>query len=69
MPEHDETLLELAQRHVTVGESLVAEQRAIIARLRSQGDSTGDAERLLATMEETLRLMRKHLAYEQSRRR
>jgi hypothetical protein len=66
MARHDETPLEQAERHLAIGESLVAEQRAIIERLRSEGRPTLDAQRLLATLEESLRLMHEHLAYERS---
>ena len=67
MGRRDETPLEQAQRHLAMGESLVAEQRAIIERLRAEGRPTLDAVRLLATLEESPRLMHEHLAYEQSR--
>jgi hypothetical protein len=60
------TALTQAQRHVSIAESLVAEQKAIIERLRSHGQPTRDAHRLLATLEETLQLMREHLAHEQA---
>ncbi len=65
MPNDAESPLEQAQRHIALGESLIAEQRAIIARLRSDGHSTRDAERLLVTLEQTLTLMHLHLAHEQ----
>jgi len=61
-----ETSLERAQRHVAIGESLIADQEEIIERLRADGHPTRDAERLLGTLQETLRLMNEHLAYEQS---
>lgn len=63
----EETTLEVAQRHVANGESLIAEQKAIIDRLRVDGHATGDAEGLLETLEETLKTMREHLEYEQAR--
>lgn len=59
-----ENLLEQAQRHIALGESLVARQKAIIERLRSDGYPTVDAKRLLVTLEQTLGLMHQHLANE-----
>lgn len=66
-PDSDESTLEVAQRHVAVGKSLIAEQKAIIERLRADGHPTEAAQRLLATLEQTLSVMYEHLAYEQSR--
>ena len=62
-----EGALEQAQRHVAIGESLVAEQRSILDELKMDGHPTRDAERLLSTLEETLRLMREHLAHEREK--
>lgn len=69
VPKDAETVLELAERHVALGQSLVAKQKAIIERLRLAAGGGGpvsvaDAESLLATLEETLLLMREHLAHE-----
>jgi Fe2+ or Zn2+ uptake regulation protein len=51
-----------AQRHVREGEQRVADQRQRIAQLAADGHDTTDAEALLATLEQTLALMRDHLA-------
>ena len=64
-----ETLLELAQRHVSEGEARVAHQAALVAKLAQQGCDTAQAESLLATMKDTLRLMHEHLAIEQEQAR
>jgi hypothetical protein len=60
-----ETHLEMAQRHVVAGTDRVARQRAIVVALAQQGDDTETAEALLATMQDSLQLMRKHLDLEQ----
>ncbi len=54
-----------AQRHVREGEQRVADQRQRIAQLAADGHDTTDAEALLATLEQTLALMRDHLAQEE----
>lgn len=59
-----ETHLEMALRHVAQGEARVARQAALVAELAQQGRDTVGAETLLATMEDTLQLMRKHLDLE-----
>lgn len=59
-----ETPLEVAYRHAALGESLVRRQKAIIRRLRAGGYPTLNAERLLSTLEWTLRLMYGHVAHE-----
>lgn len=51
-----ETPLQQAQRHIILGESLIAEQKAIVERLRAHGHPTERPARLLATLEETLAL-------------
>ena len=61
-----ETHLAMAQRHVVAGTDRVARQRAIVVALARQGYDTEAAEALLATMEDTLLLMREHLAIEQA---
>ena len=63
----EESPLEQARRHVAEGEQRIAEQRAIVERLRSDGYDTRDAERLLHTLEQTLELMMEHLAHEELR--
>jgi hypothetical protein len=57
--------LEMAQRHVVAGTDRVARQRAIVVALAQQGYDTETAEALLATMQDSLQLMRKHLDLEQ----
>lgn len=57
-----ETLLEMARRHVIEGEARVASQRARVAELAGQGLDTTQAEEILATFKATLRLMREDLA-------
>lgn len=59
-----ETPLEMAQRHVAEGEARVMHQVALIAKLAQQGHDTVEAETLLGTMRDTLRLMYEHLAHE-----
>jgi hypothetical protein len=48
--------LETAERHVSHGERLVERQRAAVEELRRDGHNVDLATRLLAVMEETLRL-------------
>ena len=71
MPEEpqriEESPLQQARRHVAEGEQRIAEQRAIVERLRSDGYDTSDAERLLHTLEQTLEVMLKHLGHEERR--
>jgi uncharacterized coiled-coil protein SlyX len=55
-----------AQRHVAEGEERVRHQKQRIEELRQDGHSTVEAERLLATLQETLQTMREHLAYEEN---
>lgn len=54
-----------AQRHVREGEQRVVDQRHRIAQLAADGHDTTDAHKLLATLEQTLALMRNHLAQEE----
>lgn len=62
-----ETLLEMAQRHVADGEARVAYQTALVAELARDGHNTARAEALLATLKNTLYLMRDVLARERVR--
>jgi hypothetical protein len=48
-----ETALEMARRHVALGEGLVAQQRARIASLKAAGHDVVEAERLLELLEQT----------------
>jgi hypothetical protein len=56
---HEEHLAQ-AERHVRQGEPRVADQRRWIAQLAKDGYDTTDAQQLLATLEQTLTLMREH---------
>ena len=58
--------IEEARRHVALAAKAVGEQRTRLERLRRNGRSTSDAERLLVTFEEVLFVMRKHLSVEES---
>jgi hypothetical protein len=57
--------LQRARVHVEDGERRVAEQRELVAELARDGHSTDAAVRLLVTLEETLQIMRDHLAVEE----
>lgn len=59
--------LQMTQRHVREGEARLAKQTALVAKLAQHGLETAEAETLLATMEEWLRLAREHLAFEMER--
>jgi hypothetical protein len=61
-----ESVLELARRHVLEGERRVSEQEARIAELKEAGRDTELAETLLETFQETLVGMRDHLVYEET---
>jgi hypothetical protein len=52
--------LATAVRHVAEGRLIVARQREIIARLRSQGSCTGDYERTLDIFVSSLRIFEEH---------
>ena len=54
--------LEQAKRHVTKGEQLLAEQRALIAERRRDGHDVAAAEELLAQFEQTQTLHLAHLS-------
>jgi acetyl esterase/lipase len=57
-----ETELEMAVRHVAEQEKLIAQQEALIERLRKVGVPSGDARELLAVMQDLLETMRAHVA-------
>jgi hypothetical protein len=54
--------IEAAIQRVSLGEHLVAKQRARIARLREKHAATATAEHLLTNYEQTLKAFRDHLA-------
>ena len=58
MAERIETPREAALRRVMEQERRVARQKETITRLGANGIAPGQAERLLAAMEESLRLLR-----------
>ncbi len=64
MEQDQETPLEMALRHVHTGEQLVADQIALIKRLRRDGHVTRDAESFLEALQHSLAVMREHLASE-----
>ena len=65
-----EDILALAARHVAEGEERVMQQQLLVEKLERQGFEAraSDAKLLLATMQETLVLMRDHLCALRSRR-
>ena len=58
--------IDLARWHVACAKKAVDDQRRRLEQLREHGQPTGDAEALLATFENTLGVMRAHLAVEES---
>ena len=60
---HDD--VERARRHVIDGERRVNEQRDLVAELARDGHNIESATRLLTTLEQTLQIMREHLALEE----
>ena len=58
----DESLLEIAERHVLEGAARVARQRELIAKLRVDGRSTVAAAELLAIFEEVQTVFEQDLA-------
>ena len=60
-----ETPLELASKHVHIGEQRIAEQTRCIAELSLDGHDTKNAEEALAALEQRLTVMREHLAAEE----
>lgn len=61
-----EAEIEQARLHVADVAQAVEDQRRRLERLRRTGHPTQNAEELLATFEDTLRVMREHLAIEES---
>ena len=64
----EETELEMVQRHVREGEGHLANQRALIARLRTSHLPTEVAEALLATFEDVQREHKAHLTRAEAKR-
>jgi hypothetical protein len=64
-----ETPLEMARRHVAQSEARIARQRKILAEMQADNHPTAAdaAQRVLATMETTLAIMRDHLRLEEER--
>jgi hypothetical protein len=62
-----ETPLQQARRHVVEAEPRVLRQKALLDELRAHGHDTRKAQLLLSSMENILRLMREHLAFEEKR--
>jgi hypothetical protein len=62
-----ETLMEMARRHVAENRTRVAQQTALVAELGRQGRDTAEAQALLASFEQALRVMCEVLAREQER--
>ena len=60
-----ETTLEKVRRDVREGEQRVAEQTQRIVGLSMDGHDTQTAEQFLAVLEQTLTVMREHLAEEE----
>lgn len=61
----DETKLEQARRHVREAGARLDEQRARVAELERDGHDATPSRELLATMEESFRLMQEHLEVEE----
>ena len=61
-----ETMVALAQRHVTEAEARIARQRELIQELERDGHKSmaGRAQKVLSVLEESLRLARIHLQLE-----
>lgn len=55
-----ETKLEMADRHVRAGEKLCARQEELVHYMMRRGFDTAEAERLLSSLRQTLRLMQDH---------
>jgi hypothetical protein len=64
MQSSEETLAH-SRQHVIRAKQLVREQRARVHELRGDGHDTSEAEKLLATLEATLRSMEHHLEIEE----
>lgn len=52
--------LDLANHQVMEGETVVAEQRALIGRLRQDGEQTDEAQENLKMLEGTLDQLKRH---------
>jgi hypothetical protein len=59
MQEHREPDLPLGPREIAAGEQCITRQKQLISNLASYGQSTVKAEALLATMERSLRQIRR----------
>ena len=66
MQDRGETLLQLAHRHVVEGEARLARQRALIETMERDRhpDIAARGRVVLATMEESLRLAKRHFEAE-----
>lgn len=62
-----ETLLEMAERHVVETRARVERQAALVAQLSRQGRDTAQAQALLTSLQGTLRVMCEVLARQQAR--
>lgn len=62
MAPHEDPTFARARRRVAVCESLIANRRALIERLRAEGRSTERAEEALAMLEQTLKVLRDAVA-------
>jgi hypothetical protein len=56
--------LDQARKNLTVGKKIVRAQRDLIERMEAAHQDTGFAEKLLATFEQTLKVMKRHLFLE-----
>ena len=63
-----ETSLEIARRHVQQGALIVLRQTQIIEEMRARRQDVGEAESLLATQQQFLRLAREHVQIEEESR-
>lgn len=59
--------MEMARRHVAENTTRVAQQTGLVAELGQQGRDTAEARALLASLEQTLRVMSEVLVREQER--
>ena len=62
-----ETSLEIARRHVQQGAQIVIRQTQIIEEMRARRQDVGEAESLLASQRQFLRLAREHVQIEEER--
>ena len=56
----EEEHLAQADRHIAEAEARTETQQGLLARLRTAGGDVAEAEELLATMEQSLSVMREH---------